>query len=195
MRCRSKLWRKRRLRELPPDDGLVPATLDGRQVFVDPEVLKPAFEAKMAMHDDAHPAERWGHNQWGAGWLQSPGVVRAQFEWKAPRVSTDLGMYEYLQRIAEYESEGKMAKLTEKARNKMPAKDFALPGKGKGPSGKGAGSYPIEDKSHARNALARVSQHGTPAEKATVRAKVKAKFPGIGGGKKPERGGERGARR
>lgn len=76
-----------------------------------------------------------------------------------------------------------MAKLTEKARNKMPSKDFALPGKGKGPAGKGAGSYPIEDKSHARNALVRVSQHGTPAEKATVRAKVKAKFPGIGGKK------------
>ena len=73
-----------------------------------------------------------------------------------------------------------MAKLTEKARNKMPAKDFALPGRGAGPKGKGAGSYPIEDKSHARNALARVSQHGTASEKATVRAAVKRKFPGIG---------------
>ncbi|MDE2096319.1 MAG: hypothetical protein KGL39_03670 [Patescibacteria group bacterium] len=62
----------------------------------------------------------------------------------------------------------------------MPSSDFALPGKGKGPSGKGAGSYPIPDKSHARNALARVSQHGTPAEKAKVRAKVHAKYPGIG---------------
>ena len=63
-----------------------------------------------------------------------------------------------------------MAKLTAKARAKIPAKNFALPG----------GRYPIEDASHARNALARVSQHGTPAEKATVRAKVSAKYPGIG---------------
>ena len=55
----------------------------------------------------------------------------------------------------------------------------ALPGKGEGPKGKGAGSYPIPDESHARNALARVSQHGSSAEKATVRAKVAAKFPGI----------------
>ena len=79
--------------------------------------------------------------------------------------------------------------LTTRQRNRMPAKDFALPGKGKGPSGKGAGAYPIENKSHARNALARVAQHGTPAEKATVKRKVEAKFPGIAvGGKKKGRG-------
>jgi hypothetical protein len=63
-----------------------------------------------------------------------------------------------------------MAKLTSKARNALPKKDFALPG----------GRYPIEDASHARNALARVSQHGSSEEKARVRAKVHSKFPGIG---------------
>lgn len=73
-----------------------------------------------------------------------------------------------------------MAVLTTKERKKLPEKSFALPGKGEGPHGRGAGSYPIPDKAHARNALARVSQHGTPAEKATVRAKVRAKFPAIG---------------
>jgi hypothetical protein len=73
-----------------------------------------------------------------------------------------------------------MAKLSTKTREKMPAKSFALPGKGEGSSGKGSGSYPIPDKSHARNALARVSQHGTSAEKAKVRAAVKKKFPDIG---------------
>lgn len=69
-----------------------------------------------------------------------------------------------------------MAKLTYKARASMPKKSFALPGKRKG----GKGGYPIPDANHARNALARVSQFGTPAQKATVRAKVHAKFPGIG---------------
>jgi len=64
-------------------------------------------------------------------------------------------------------------------REKLPAKDFALPGRGEGPKGKGSGSYPIPNASHARNALARVSQHGTAAEKATVRAAVKRKFPSI----------------
>jgi hypothetical protein len=77
-----------------------------------------------------------------------------------------------------------MAVLTTRARKALPSKSFALPGKGAGPQGKGAGSYPIPDKAHARNALARVAQHGTPAEKATVRSKVAAKFPAIGKGKK-----------
>ena len=70
-------------------------------------------------------------------------------------------------------------RLTTGERNRLPRADFALPGKGAGPHGKGAGSYPIEDESHARNALARVSQHGTAEEKATVRRRVHAKFPGI----------------
>lgn len=73
-----------------------------------------------------------------------------------------------------------MAELTSKARSKLPRSSFALPGKGEGKSGKGSGSYPIPDRAHARNALARVAQHGTPAEKSAVRAKVKAKFPAIG---------------
>jgi len=73
-----------------------------------------------------------------------------------------------------------MAKLTAAARKKLPSKSFALPGKGTGKGGKGPGSYPIPDKAHARNALARVSQHGSSEEKARVRAKVRAKFPSIG---------------
>jgi hypothetical protein len=64
-------------------------------------------------------------------------------------------------------------------RRALPNKDFALPGKGEGPQGKQAGSYPIPDEKHARSALSLVSQHGTPEEKSKVRAKVKKKFPGI----------------
>jgi len=60
-------------------------------------------------------------------------------------------------------------RLTAKTRKALPSKDFALPGR----------RYPVEDKSHARNALARVAQHGSPAEKATVRRKVASKYPGI----------------
>ena len=70
-------------------------------------------------------------------------------------------------------------RLTADQRRALPNKDFALPGKGEGPKGKQAGSYPIPDEKHARSALSMVSQHGTPEEKATVRAKVKKKFPGI----------------
>lgn len=61
-------------------------------------------------------------------------------------------------------------KLNAKMRNALKSSQFALPGKR---------AYPIEDKSHARNALARVSQHGTPAEKSEVREKVHERYPGI----------------
>lgn len=64
-------------------------------------------------------------------------------------------------------------------RRGLPSSDFALPGRGEGPEGKGAGSYPIPDERHGRNALARVSQHGSPSEQAKVRAAVHRKFPGI----------------
>ena len=70
--------------------------------------------------------------------------------------------------------------LSAAQRNRLPSSDFALPGKGEGKNGKGSGSYPIANESHGRNALARVAQHGTPAEKAAVRAKVHAKYPDIG---------------
>jgi hypothetical protein len=70
-----------------------------------------------------------------------------------------------------------MAKLSSGQRQKLPRKDFALPGKGEGPKGSGSGSYPIPDASHARNALARSA--GKPVA-AKVRAKVRARFPGIG---------------
>jgi hypothetical protein len=43
--------------------------------------------------------------------------------------------------------------------------------------------YPIHDISHARNALARVSQFGTPEEKAKVRAAVYRKYPSLKEGK------------
>ena len=64
----------------------------------------------------------------------------------------------------------RMAKLTTKARKAIPSGDFGLPGR----------RYPVEDKAHARAALSRVSQFGSPAEKSKVRAKVRRKFPGIG---------------
>ena len=62
-----------------------------------------------------------------------------------------------------------MAKLTAKKRNAIPTSSFAGPDR----------SYPINDMSHARNALARVSQFGTHELKAHVRSKVHKKFPGI----------------
>lgn len=70
-------------------------------------------------------------------------------------------------------------RLSASSRNALPASDFAFPGKGGGPKGKGSGSYPIPDPSHARNALAR-SANKSPAVRAAVRRKVHAKYPDIG---------------
>ncbi len=62
-----------------------------------------------------------------------------------------------------------MARLTGSERKALPASDFAGPDR----------SYPVNDKSHARNALARVSQFGTGDLKRKVREKVFRKFPDI----------------
>jgi len=64
-------------------------------------------------------------------------------------------------------------------RKALPGSDFALPGKGTGPSGKGPGSYPIDTENRARNALARGAQHASPGQLATIKRKVKAKYPDI----------------
>lgn len=64
----------------------------------------------------------------------------------------------------------KQKHLSAAARRRIAPRNFALPG----------GRYPIHDASHARNALARVSQYGTPSEKSRVRAAVHRKHPSIG---------------
>lgn len=61
-----------------------------------------------------------------------------------------------------------MAKLTSKERNALPNKDFAGPNR----------SFPVQDKAHARNALARASQFH-PELKAKIREKVHQKFPDL----------------
>jgi hypothetical protein len=63
-----------------------------------------------------------------------------------------------------------MGRLTSKGRRRVAKKNFALKDKKK---------YPIHDKSHARNALSRVAQHGTAAEKKQVRAAVARKYPSL----------------
>jgi len=60
--------------------------------------------------------------------------------------------------------------LDANARKHIAAKNFAGPDR----------SYPIEDEAHARNALARVAQHGSSELQAEVRRKVHEKYPSIG---------------
>jgi len=65
---------------------------------------------------------------------------------------------------------------TKSGRKAMSSKQFALPRQKK---------YRIDDLAHGRNALARVSQHGSPAQKKAVRRAVLRKFPSL---KKTSRG-------
>lgn len=55
-------------------------------------------------------------------------------------------------------------------RNRLSSRSFAIPGKR---------AYPINDRAHAANALARVSQHGSPSQKARVRAAVCKRYPSL----------------
>ena len=71
------------------------------------------------------------------------------------------------------------ADLSAADRRALPDKDFALPGKGEGPEGKQRGAYPINDKKHARNALAMAAAHASPEKEAKVKTAVKKKFPDI----------------
>ena len=64
-------------------------------------------------------------------------------------------------------------------RRALPNKDFVFPGKGEGPEGKQRGAYPINDKKHARAALAMAAAHASPEKEAKVKAAVKKKFPDI----------------
>lgn len=63
-----------------------------------------------------------------------------------------------------------MARLTGLQRHKIPLSKFAV---------KKGRKYPIEDESHARNALSMVSANGSPTEKAEVRGAVARRYPGI----------------
>lgn len=60
-----------------------------------------------------------------------------------------------------------MAKLSSKARNALPASEFALPASRK---------YPVNDRAHAANAKARVAQQVAQGKASTsTKAKVDAK--------------------
>lgn len=67
------------------------------------------------------------------------------------------------------------AEMTTKQRNRLPKTAFAIPEDR---------AYPINDLAHARNALARVAQFGSPEEQRRVRNAVYRKFPQLNPNKK-----------
>lgn len=77
---------------------------------------------------------------------------------------------------SQYEAEKRAAVLTTEAREKIKPKNFAVSSK---KSDTGEPKYPINDPKHARNALTRVRQFGTPAEKSQVYSAVSKKYPAL----------------
>lgn len=74
-----------------------------------------------------------------------------------------------------------MGRLTTKERKKLPADDFAGPNR----------TYPDENRSHAEDALARVSEYGSPTLKREVRRNVDKKYPGMVEKGDPDHGKDR----
>lgn len=81
-----------------------------------------------------------------------------------------------------------MAKLTPTKRNHLSSSQFGRPGKGEGPSGKGRGSFPMNDAVHQRMAIS----GATRSERAgnisagtadRIKAEARAKLKGSDGGK------------
>lgn len=68
------------------------------------------------------------------------------------------------------------AKLTYRQRQRLPDSDFAIVYTDE-KTGKKIRKYPIHDEAHAKNALARVAQFGTPEEREIVRRKVYERYP------------------
>lgn len=67
--------------------------------------------------------------------------------------------------------------ITAKKRKSLKKSQFGVPSKAKGKAKGKPGNYPIDTLARARAALRLVAQHGTPAEKASVRSRVYKKYP------------------
>lgn len=83
-------------------------------------------------------------------------------------------MYDNLQKAVIFLKEA--AKLTYRQKQQLPDSAFAIIERDP-KTGEKIRKYPIHDRAHAKNALARVAQFGTPEERRTVRTKVYQKYP------------------
>jgi hypothetical protein len=73
----------------------------------------------------------------------------------------------------------KSPKLTAAKTRSLPTESFALPGKGKANVKGAKGAYPIDTPGRAQNALGKAKRFANPAEQATIRKRVAAKYPGM----------------
>ena len=131
-----------------------------------PQAVQFSIKAKAT---DVRPEIMEGSEAWVVEGIRSqPGSVDAVTEAGAGgRIAEIL---EAVDHTADPEQELEEAVLKAKQRKSLPTVSFAIPDKK---------AYPIQDEAHARNALARVAQHGSEEEKKQVRAAVKRRYPNI----------------
>ena len=99
--------------------------------------------------------------------IEKEAVEAVRFGWGSLEAEANSGTSEVVQSNLGVDE----AALSTARRNALPDSDFALPD---------TREYPIDTVRRGRNALARVSQFGTEAEKSTVRAAVHSRYPRIG---------------
>lgn len=136
---------------IPPNNNLDPGDIDGDSGMDDPE----AWEQKMATLVKLGRVQLLNRSANMSDAAQDP------------QQSAELRQARLRLRVEEQRA----AALNTKARNNLKDSDFAIPSKR---------AYPIQDLAHARDALSRVAQNGTPDEQKQVRAAVHARYPGIG---------------
>lgn len=100
-----------------------------------------------------------------------------------------LGLSRYLRAKRKQSRREKTAGISLSKRESLSSKQFAVPmskarkiGVAGEVKGEAKGKYPIDTLKRARNALARVSQFGTPSERSAVRSKVYSRYPNLRAG-------------
>ena len=148
-------------------DQLVMAILEAELSLATPKLTPPADYCEQREMDHLMKMRR------GAGKARNWSLKKAKelcANWKASgKLENDkeqiiAAILEAQLRLEE------LAKLTPKSRGNLRDASFVFPADRR---------YPIHDIAHGRNALARVSQHGTPVEKKKVRSAVCNRFPEI----------------
>jgi hypothetical protein len=158
-----------RTRQAPRERPALPTARERLALPKEIELERPSvreIEMKAPKVEEVGPPQR---KRGGIAKRQDGGDVKDQTSDQAKDGEEDEG-------VPEFKRGGRISAAQRRA---LPSSSFALPGKGKGPEGKGAGSYPIDTPRRARNALARGAQHASPEKLATIKRKVKAKYPGI----------------
>jgi|SRR5215469_1902325 len=94
---------RRKLKELPQDDGMIPILGRDRYdrliwLLARPEDIQTHFAQQMAKHDERDRLERWGGNQWGEEWVQKPSL-RGHYAARMPLLKTDRGYKDWCRDI------------------------------------------------------------------------------------------------